>query len=122
METEDAINTISSHLRTVQTLNLTGQSTKLAMCSHYRSRDERVQVQPMISPPYKWICFLRIESVTGKRCTGTGFKVLLPNVNHTAVITSASCIFIDGAYAKVACALSAEQIAIEIQCDDLYMP
>ena len=85
------------------------------------SKDERVQVQPMVSPPYKWICFLTIESVTGKRCTGTGFKVLLPNVNRTAVITSANCIFIDGAYAKVVVHFP-EQIAIEIQRDDLYVP
>ena len=121
MATEDATDTISSRLHTVPSLNLAGQSTNLAMCSHYRSKDDRVQVQPMISPPYKWICFLTIKSITGKHCTGTGFKVLLPNVDRTAVITSANCIFIDGAYAKVVVHFP-EQIAIEIQCDDLYVP
>ena len=87
------------------------------------SKDEIIQVQPMVSPPYKWICFLKIESVTGKRCTGTGFKILLPNVNRTVVITSAICIFIDGAYAeKVVAQFPGETAIIQIQRDDLYAP
>lgn len=86
------------------------------------NEDERVQIQPMVSPPYKWICFLTIESAKGKRYTGTGFKILLPNVNRTAVVTSASCIFVDGAFAKKIIVEFPEQRVIKVRSDDIYAP
>ena len=84
--------------------------------------DERVQIQPMASLPYKWICFLTIESVKGKRYTGTGFKILLPNVSRTVIITSASCIFVDGAYAKKIIVEFPEQRVVKVRSDDIYAP
>lgn len=86
------------------------------------SEDERVQVQPMISPPYKWICFLTIESVRGRRYTGTGFKIILPKLSRTVVITSASCTFVDGAYAKKIIVEFPEQRIIKVRSDDVYAP
>ena len=63
-------------------------------------KDERVQVNPMTSPPYKWICHLSIESESGEKYGGSGFKIHLPDVNHTAVVTSGHCTYLEGKYAK----------------------
>jgi len=63
-------------------------------------KDERVQVDPMTSPPYKWICFLSIKSATGERYKGSGFKIHLPDVNRTAIVTSGHCTFIRGESAR----------------------
>ena len=84
--------------------------------------DERAQIQPMSSPPYKWICFLTIESVRGKRYTGTGFKILVPNVKRTVVITSANCTFVDGAYAKKITIEFPEQRIVKVRSEDVYAP
>ena len=52
-------------------------------------KDERVQVDPMTSPPYKWICSLSThfskEGLTGR---ASGFKIYLPDVGRTAIVTS----------------------------------
>ena len=83
-------------------------------------RDERVQVEPMTSPPYKWICFLTIESVKGKKFTATGFKIYLPDVDVTAVVTGGHCTFVDGAYAARITVQFPGQMIIEAGPDDLY--
>ena len=57
-------------------------------------KDERVQVDPMTSPPYKWISSLLIESARGVMYRGSGFKIHLPDVNRTAVITSGHCTYV----------------------------
>ena len=62
-------------------------------------KDERVQVDPMTSPPYKWICFLSIKSTSDKWSVGSGFKIHLPGVNRTAIVTAGHCTYVDGAYA-----------------------
>ena len=61
--------------------------------------DESVQVLPMTSPPYKWICFLKITDVNGTKLVGSGFKIYLPDVDRTAIVTSGHCTYIKGAYA-----------------------
>ena len=58
-----------------------------------------MQVDPMISPPYKWICFLSIKSTSDKWSVGSGFKIHLPGVNRTAIVTAGHCTYVDGAYA-----------------------
>ncbi|KAL9981099.1 hypothetical protein ACROYT_G009758 [Oculina patagonica] len=50
-------------------------------------KDERVQVDPMTSPPYKWICFLTIHR-SKVDSGGTGFKIHLPDVGRTAIVTA----------------------------------
>ena len=51
--------------------------------------DERVQVNPCTSPPYKWICFLQIES----SYIGTGFKIRVPGINRMLIMTSGHCVY-----------------------------
>ena len=70
-------------------------SSKESICG----KDERVQVDPMTSPPYKWICFLWIKSSSGDWSFGSGFKIHLPGVNRTAIVTAGHCTYVDGAYA-----------------------
>ena len=63
-------------------------------------KDERVQVDPMTSPPYQWICYLWIKSTSGNEWHfGSGFKIHLPGVNRTAIVTAGHCTYVDGAYA-----------------------
>ena len=50
--------------------------------------DERVQVNPCTSP-YKWICFLQIES----SYIGTGFKIRVPGINRMLIMTSSHCVY-----------------------------
>ena len=50
--------------------------------------DERVQVNPCTSPPYKWICFLQIESLIG-----SGFKIRVPGINRMLIMTSGHCVY-----------------------------
>ena len=64
-----------------------GSSLPETVCGN----DERVEVDPTTSPPYKWICSLRIQSATGKVYAGTGFKIYLPDVDRTAIVTSGHC-------------------------------
>ena len=52
-------------------------------------KDERVQVDPMTSPPYKWVCFLSTYySKKGLTYVASGFKIYLPDVGRTAIVTS----------------------------------
>lgn len=62
-------------------------------------KDERVQVDPMISPPYQWICYLWIKSTSDEWYFGSGFKIHLPGVNRTAIVTAGHCTYVDRAYA-----------------------
>ena len=50
-------------------------------------KDERVQIDPKTSPPYIWICSLQIEDTNGDHWLGSGFKIRLPGVHFTAVLT-----------------------------------
>ena len=60
-------------------------------------KDERFRVYPSISPPYKWICYLEIESESGSKWIGSGFKInVKPEVGHQVILTSAHCTYIDG--------------------------
>ena len=89
-------------------------------------RDERVQVYPTTSPPYKWICFLTIHSAGGEVFFGSGFKIHLPDVNRTAIVTSGHCTYIyvhekhTGAYATNITVKFPGQGAIDVGPDDLY--
>ena len=83
-------------------------------------KDERVGVDPMISPPYKWICFLSIESATGSRYVGSGFKIHLPDVGRTAIVTSGHCTYVQGAYANKITVKFPGEAAIEVGRNDLY--
>lgn len=83
-------------------------------------KDERVEVDPMTSPPYKWICFLTIESAKGWKYVGSGFKIHLPDVDHTAIVTSGHCTYVEGEYAKKITVKFPGEAAIEVGPDDLY--
>ena len=94
-----------------------GSSLRQSSCG---PKDERVEVDPMTSPPYKWICFLMIESATGSRYVGSGFKIHLPDVGRTAIVTSGHCTFVQGAYAHKITVKFPGEAAIEVERDDLY--
>ena len=64
------------------------------------SRDERVKVDPETSPPYNWICSLVITTVNGNQYIGSGFKIHVPNINCSIVVTSGHCVYLNGAYAE----------------------
>ena len=83
-------------------------------------KDERVEVDPMTSPPYNWICFLTIESATGSRYVGSGFKIHLPDVGRTAIVTSGHCTYVKGAYANKITVKFPGEAAIEVGRSDLY--
>ena len=85
-------------------------------------RDGRMQVDPMTSPPYSWICVLTIESFTGKRYVGSGFKIHLPGVNRTVVVTSGHCTYIkdNGAFANKITVKFPGRAPIEVGQMDLY--
>ena len=83
-------------------------------------KDERVQVDPMTSPPYKWICFLSIESASGRHYVASGFKIHLPGVNRTAIVTSGHCTYLEGAYAAKITVKFPGQSATEVSPDDLF--
>lgn len=83
-------------------------------------RDERVQVDPMTSPPYKWICSLLIESARGEMYSGSGFKIHLPEVNRTVVVTSGHCTYVQGAYANKITVTFPGQRALDVGPNDIY--
>ena len=83
-------------------------------------KDERVQVVPKTSPPYKWICSLLIESASGAMYIGSGFKIHLPDVNCTAVVTSGHCTFVQGAYANKITVTFPGQRPVEVGPNDIY--
>ena len=83
-------------------------------------KDERVQVDPMTSPPYKWICFLSIKSEKGDMYIASGFKIHLPDVNRTAIVTSGHCTYIKGAYAREITVTFPGEPPINVGPDDLY--
>lgn len=84
-------------------------------------RDERVQVNPMTSPPYKWICFLSIESASGKLYHGSGFKIHLPDANRTAIVTSGHCTYIHGDYArKITVTIPGQDAEVEVFPKHMY--
>lgn len=84
-------------------------------------RDERVKVDPNTSPPYNWICYLNIESHLDKHYVASGFKIHLPDINRTAVVTAGHCTYIDGAYAKKITVTFPGQAAITVtDSSDLY--
>lgn len=93
-----------------------GSSLPESVCG----KDERVEVDPMTSPPYKWICFLTIESAKGWKYVGSGFKIHLPDVDHTAIVTSGHCTYVEGEYAKKITVKFPGEAAIEVGPDDLY--
>ena len=83
-------------------------------------KDERVQVVPMNSPPYKWIYSLLIESARGVMYKGSGFKIHLPDVNRTAVVTSGHCTYVEGAYADKITVTFPGKRAVEVGPNDIY--
>lgn len=83
-------------------------------------KDERVQVDPMTSPPYKWICSLLIESASGAITRGSGFKIHLPDVNRTAVVTSGHCTYVAGAYATKITVQFPGQRAVHVGPNNIY--
>ena len=93
-----------------------GSSLPEAVCG----KDERVQVDPMTSPPYKWICSLLIESARGVMYRGSGFKIHIADVNRTAVVTSGHCTYVQGAYANKITVTFPGQRAVDIGPNDIY--
>ena len=93
-----------------------GSSLPESVCG----KDERVQVEPKDSPPYKWICFLTIESTTGVTYVASGFKIHLPDVDRTVVVTSGHCTFVNGEYASKITVRFPGKEAIEVGPSDLY--
>jgi len=62
-----------------------------------QGKDERVQVAPMTSNPYKWICLVEITDSQGTRGRGSGFAINL-NFGKTVVVTSGHCVYSNGQY------------------------
>ena len=85
-------------------------------------KGDRVQVDPMTSPPYEWICSLLIESAHGEISRGSGFKIHLPDVNSTAVVTSGHCTYIyeERAYATKITVTFPGQEAVCVGPDKIY--
>ena len=84
-------------------------------------KDERVQVDPMISPPYKWICYLWIKSTSGQWYFGSGFKIHLPGVNRTAIVTAGHCTYVDSAYAAKIIVKFPRHPTTEVYPNDLFV-
>ena len=93
-----------------------GSSLPKGVCG----KDERVKVDPMTSPPYKWICRLLMESASGKKYVGSGFKIHLPDVDRTAIVTSGHRTYVDGAYATRITVTFPGQQAIVVGSEDIY--
>ena len=83
-------------------------------------KDERVEVDPKTSPPYKWICSLTIQSTSGTVYVGSGFKINLPHVDRTAVVTSGHCTYVNGSYATEITVQFPGQAAVDVPRNDLY--
>ena len=83
-------------------------------------KDERVQIDPKTSPPYNWICSLQMEDTSGDHWRGSGFKIHLPGVNFTAVVTSAHCVYMGGAYARRVTVTFPGQAPVNATDRDLY--
>lgn len=82
--------------------------------------DERVQVLPMTSPPYKWICFLKITDKNGTVYRGSGFKIYLPDVHCTATVTSGHCTYINKTYATHITVEFPGEAPIDVGAANLY--
>ena len=82
--------------------------------------DERVQVDPMTSPPYNWICFLKMVTHDGNNYIGSGFKINLPEIDCIAVITAGHCTYINGHYAKSISVTFPWQGTVTVYTKDLY--
>ena len=93
-----------------------GSSLPKSVCE----KDGRVQVQPMTSPPYNWICSLAIESVTGRRYVGSGFKIRFFDADHTVIVTSGHCTYVNGQYAYKITVEFPGQEPIKVRSNDLY--
>ena len=83
-------------------------------------KDERVEVDPKTSPPYKWICSLTIHSKNGGKYTASGFKINLPDVNRTAVVTSGHCTYVEGEYATYITVKFPGEEPFTVGSNDLY--
>ena len=54
----------------------------------------RAQVNPTTSPPYAWICHLEIQHGDGAEpVRGSGFKINIPDLKYTVVVTAGSCVY-----------------------------
>ncbi len=84
-------------------------------------RDERVQVDLTFFPPFKWICFLTIHRSSGDY-VGSGFKIHLPDVGRTAIVTSGHVTYSlkDKEYAKTITVKFPGEAPIEVGTKDLY--
>ena len=83
-------------------------------------RDERVKVDPQTSPPYNWICSLVITAVNGKQYVGSGFKIHIPNINCSVIVTSGHCVYLHGAYAENVIVTFPGYAPILVKQADLY--
>ena len=82
--------------------------------------DERVKVDPDTSPPYNWICSLHITAANRDKYVGSGFKIHVPNINCSIVVTSGHCVFILGEYAHEIRVTFPGQEAVVAEKADLY--
>lgn len=64
--------------------------------------DERVQVNPLTSPPYSSIASLEITARDGTQLVGSGFEINLPNVQQRVIVTSGHVTYthVYGGYAQ----------------------
>ena len=82
--------------------------------------DKRVKIDPNTAPPYNWICSLVIRDVNGKRHKGSGFKIHMPNINCSIVVTCGHCVFLDGECAENICVTFPGYEPILVEQADLY--
>ena len=93
-----------------------GSSLPTSVCG----KNERVPIDQMTSPPFKWICSLSIVGADGAKHYGSGFKIHLPDVDRTAIVTSGSCICVKGKYATKITVQFPGQEPVEVKTNGFY--
>ena len=93
-----------------------GSSLPTSVCG----KNERVPIDQMTSPPFKWICSLSIDSADGTKYYGSGFKIHLPDVNRNVIVTSGSCICVKREYATKITVQFPKQKPVEVGTNGFY--
>ncbi|XP_078363433.1 extracellular metalloprotease-like [Oculina patagonica] len=95
--------------------------TTVQGCSLPKDVSGRDELRTMTSPPYKWICYLTIHRSSGDY-VGTGFKIHLPDVHRTAIVTSGHVTYsrMDKEFANSITVKFPGQAPIEVKSKDIY--